>query len=86
MNTSTAASAKSRRAERNHDARHGFPRLCAEVRGRLQQIVIQAFQRRKQRQDDERQIAVHQAQEHGAIVVQQRKWLADGANSRSMRS
>ena len=57
--------------QRQRHAPEAPPRRGAEVGGGLEQRAVELLERRVERQDHERQLAVDLAQQHGAVVVQQ---------------
>ena len=59
--------------ERHDDAEDGGERARAEVGRGFDQRGVEAFQRRVDGQHHEREIAVDQAEQHGAIVIEQRQ-------------
>ena len=59
------------------DAKERWPGARAQVRRRFEQGGIQPLQRGVERQHHERQVAVDQAEQHRAIVIEQRQRLVD---------
>ena len=57
----------------------------AEIGRGFQQVAVQPFERRVKRQHHERQIAVDQAEDHRAVVVEQRQRLVNQAEPSAAR-